>query len=229
MNQFLVLDCETSPMPEGDLIGLMPDFEAARHLRDPAKIQANIEEKRKEWMDEAALKADRGRILVIGSLTANSVGFLEGEEKNILEHAWELIKHHSLSQDTIVGHNIVGFDLPFMVRRSWRSGVRVPEFVVQDLGQYRQPRWVFDTMLAWTFNNKHERIGLDAFAKHLGVGAKNGKGQNFAKLYAETPDKALEYLANDLRLCRDIYLRLHQFDNPRFDICQSKPLTATRN
>lgn len=223
MKSYLCIDIETGPMPEGDMIGLVPDFEAAKNLKDPEKIKANIEEKRKEWMDEAALKADRGQILVIGLLTTDRVQFLEGSEKAVLEAAWENLKKHSLSQDTIVGHNIVGFDLPFMVRRSWRSGVRVPEFVVQDLGQYRQPRWVFDTMLAWTFNNKHERIGLDAFAKHLGVGAKNGKGQNFAKLYAEQPDKALEYLANDLRLCRDIYLHLHQFDNPRFDICQSNP------
>ena len=44
------------------------------------------------------------------------------------------------------------------------------------------------------------RGSLDAIAKHLGVGAKNGNGADFAKLWQKDRAKAVEYLRNDVQL-----------------------------
>ena len=41
---------------------------------------------------------------------------------------------------------------------------------------------------------------LDTIAKHLGVGAKNGSGADFAALWQSDRAKAADYLRNDLQL-----------------------------
>ena len=59
-------DIETCALPEQDLLGMMPEFEAQGNLKDPVKIAANIEQKRADWFDKAALNAETGRVLAIG-------------------------------------------------------------------------------------------------------------------------------------------------------------------
>jgi 3'-5' exonuclease len=209
-DNFLVLDLESGPMPAGDL--RVPEFEAARNLRDPEKIKASIAEKEASWLEDAALDARSGQILLIGMLSNDLLTILEGTEKTMLEQVWVCI--NECGEDVpVVGHNIIGFDLPMMVRRSWRHGVRVPRWVVDDLSKYKAPGWCFDTMLAWSFGNKQERISLDDFAQHLGLPSKDARfgkdyARNFAKNFAADPEQAKAYLANDLALARDVYLKV---------------------
>jgi len=42
-----IFDVETAPLPEKDLMEIMPVFEPAGNLKDPEKIKASIEAKRK--------------------------------------------------------------------------------------------------------------------------------------------------------------------------------------
>ena len=45
---------------------------------------------------------------------------------------------------------------------------------------------------------------LDTIAKHLGVGAKNGSGADFAALWQSDRAKAADYLRNDLQLTAQV-------------------------
>lgn len=193
---YLIIDIETSAKPTDQLN--MPEFEASKVLKDPEKIKVDIENKLKEWIDQCALFADRGRVLVIGVLGSDSKSeMIEGDEKEILINFWTIWSGETCS---IVGHNIKSFDMPFLMRRSWLNGVKVPSGVME--GRYMSRR-VLDTMDAWACGVYNERISLDNLSKAFGLNGKNGHGKEFASKYLSGEDgkkEALEYLKNDLKL-----------------------------
>jgi uncharacterized protein YprB with RNaseH-like and TPR domain len=97
----------------------------------------------------------------------------------------------------LAGFNIFQFDLPFLIRRSWKHRVPVP------LGLRRGRYWndeLIDLREVWQVGDRMARGSLDAIAKHLGVGEKNGDGAEFAKLWATDRTRALAYLQNDVGL-----------------------------
>jgi hypothetical protein len=55
-------------------------------------------------------------------------------------------------------------------------------------------------MDVWNLGDYKGRISLDTLSKFLGVGEKNGKGAEFAGLWATDRQKAMKYLMNDLEL-----------------------------
>ncbi len=64
------------------------------------------------------------RILLIA--VSDNCGFLElieGDEKQILERFAEVIRERD--PDVIEGHNLLGFDFPFVLKRAQRAGVRL--------------------------------------------------------------------------------------------------------
>ena len=101
----------------------------------------------------------------------------------------------------LLGFNTQGFDLPFLIRRSWHHGVDVPRVVLSN-GKY-WPDTVVDLMIAWRCGGYKDFISLDNLAKFLGVGAKNGDGELFYLKWNQDRDAAIAYLANDVRLCAD--------------------------
>jgi hypothetical protein len=79
----------------------------------------------------------------------------EQDEKNSLLAFLDYMKRFDVETDEIVGHNIIGFDLPFIFQRCLVHCISATPLV--DLGEYRV-QGVFDTMLAWWF-------GSEAFCK----------------------------------------------------------------
>lgn len=188
----LVLDIETAPLPSDKLA--VPEFKAPANLKDPAKIEAAIAEKRKEWEATLALHAETARVLVVGTMKAGGEWITadrDSGEEAILSWAWSVIK----SNDIIIGHNLRGFDLPLLIRRSYILGVKVPPVME---GRFLARKFV-DTMDAWACGTQ-ERISLANLARVLGVGEKSGSGADFASLYQTDRKAALAYLENDLRL-----------------------------
>ncbi len=112
-----------------------------------------------------------------------------------LEWFWAMYEQHQLQ--SFCGFNIFNFDLPFLIRRSWKLGVKIPTGVRE--GRY-WGRFFIDLMDVWTLGNREQRASLDAVSKHLGLGGKTGNGADFAKLYATDQAAALAYLKNDLEL-----------------------------
>jgi hypothetical protein len=114
-----------------------------------------------EEFRKTACDANLGRILCIGYSEQNEFGAItehgcfgwreetmdfEPDESIILAEFWDFILGFSTSSDLIIGHNIMDFDLPFIVQRSIIKGVRpTVDFY---FGKYRnQP--IFDTMRVW--------------------------------------------------------------------------------
>lgn len=128
MSDILVADIET--IPNMDVADLIPEPKANGVLKDPVKIAADIEKKKAEAVDKMGLDPNFGRICVIGyarridgeiSTSDHRLEEAADEaEREVLSAFWEKAKMCA----RIATFNGAGFDIPFIMRRSWLLGVK---------------------------------------------------------------------------------------------------------
>ena len=206
--QTIVFDVETGPLAESELSALLPPFDPAEvktgNLKDPAKIAEKIAEAeanhRRDFIERAALDLLTGRVIAIGMLDLETDKFFiigHDDEARTLTEFWEASQGEMGRLNSMLGFNIFNFDLPFLIRRSWKHRIAVP------LGLRRGRYWsdqVVDLRDGWQLGDRQAKGSLDSIAKHLGVGAKNGDGKAFAELWQSDRKKAEAYLRNDIDL-----------------------------
>jgi uncharacterized protein YprB with RNaseH-like and TPR domain len=204
----ILFDIETGPLPEKELAAVMPPFDPSEvktgNIKDPEKIAAKIAEAevnhKRNFIENAALDPLTGRVVAIGLLHHSTREFVvigHDDEARTLAEFWSVCRAEIVNGTRLVGFNILQFDLPFLLRRSWKHRVPVP------LGLRRGRYWsdeLSDLRELWQLGDRQARGSLDCIAKHLGVGEKNGDGKEFARLWVEDRTKALGYLRNDLEL-----------------------------
>ncbi len=205
-----IFDAETGALPEVEVASLVPPFDPAEvktgNLKDPEKVAAKIVEAeanhRRDFLNRAALDPLTGRVVAIGLLdTAKGsftvLGDSRDDEATILGRFWDSTKGEMGRINQMIGFNTHLFDLPFLIKRSWKYGLKIPFGI-------RKGRYWGDEMLdlrdAWQLGDRQSRGSLDSIARHLGVGAKNGHGADFAKLWETDRTKAVEYLRKDVEL-----------------------------
>jgi DNA polymerase elongation subunit (family B) len=202
----VIFDIETGPLPESELTAMMPTEWPIGNVKDPDKVKAAVEAKRKAWLEDAALDPLTGRVLAVGMIEDNMFSFIDdNNEAGLLANFWKTISHPSSGIVRIVGFNCNTFDLPFLVRRSWKHNIPIAPGLRE--GRY-WAKEVHDLRESWQLGDRQAAGSLDSIAKHLGVGAKSGSGKDFAALWASDRAKALAYLENDLRLTEKIAQRL---------------------
>lgn len=132
----LFFDIETQANKEA--IKFMPKPEAPSNYKDEAKIAAYIEAKQQEQIERAALDADYGKIIALGykvddqpveAALVTSVGL---REIDVLHLFWGLLAEQ---RGECCGYNIIGFDLPYILRRSFALGAK-PK-ALPDLRKYQ--------------------------------------------------------------------------------------------
>jgi predicted PolB exonuclease-like 3'-5' exonuclease len=206
----LVFDIETGPEQDSVLTLMEPEFSAPSNYRDEAKIAEHIDRQRMEWREKAALDATTGRILAIGTMLDDKQRLLSVDpehgisEQEVIRSFWEQAAPNGRWRH-LVGFNSNRFDIPYLIRRSYKLGIRVPFGAMN--GRYLNPKFI-DLMDFWRLGDFHASISLDRLARHLGVGAKNGNGAEFAALLETDRASALDYLANDIRLTVAVAKRL---------------------
>ena len=114
-----------------------------------------------EEFRKTACDANLGRILCIGYSEQNEFGAItqhgcfgwrettkdfEPDEQIILAEFWQFLRGFDTTRDLIIGHNIMDFDLPFIMQRSIIRDVR--STVDFYFGKYREAP-IFDTMRVW--------------------------------------------------------------------------------
>jgi len=219
--QTIIFDVETGPLAEGELSALLPPFDPAEvktgNLKDPAKIAEKIAEAetnhRRDFFNRAALDPLTGRVVAIGMLYPDTgeVEIVASEDEALcLREFWRACRGEMGRVNQMIGFNTHGFDLPFLIRRSWKHQVDVP------FGVRRGRYWgeeMLDLRELWQLGDRMARGSLDSISKHLGVGAKlaapagNGAspgkiitGADFADLWKGDRKQAEAYLRNDLEL-----------------------------
>ena len=207
-------------------------IEAARlkFTMDKAAVTDQIETARMEswqtFQDRAALSPLTGRVLAIGWWnldTSNTfVAHVDGETEPITENV--LIENFLCMADAVlsdggslIGHNIIGFDFPFLLRRGLKFGIRPPKTIVNALAQYR-PSNLIDTMREWQFGNRAEGfVKLDQLAAFFGTQRKTGDGADFHKKFFgtfEERQEALAYCRNDVVMTAEIAAKMRLIAMP---------------
>lgn len=164
----IVCDIETAGLPNA--ADFLEPVQAAKNLKDPAKIQADIEQRTAERLEKLALDHNVGRIVALGwwtEETGTTVRLCPDEiaEGEALCEFWDESRHR-----TIVGFNLKGFDLRFMVQRS--RYLRVPHPIL-DFSKYSR-KGVTDLFIDLTFGDGTYDQGamkrtLKAFCKRFGI------------------------------------------------------------
>lgn len=205
----------------------------AEHERKLATAEADYAAEKVAYEDKAlekaALSALTGQVLAIGYLNPalESPVCIETQgdrfnENQLLERFWK--RWQKAEGSRWIGFNSNRFDVPFLVQRSIILGVSVPAQVLNLSGGkiYLSPSFI-DLMPVWlcgvygaTF------VSLDKLGTALDCGCKADcttvdpatgevvpvSGKDFAKLLAADPEKAREYLANDLKVTLGVAQRL---------------------
>jgi DNA polymerase elongation subunit (family B) len=132
----------------------------------------------------------------------------EQDEKRALRDFLELLKDFDSDMDELVGHNIIGFDLPFIFQRCLVNNLSVRRFV--NLADFNV-RGVFDTMHRWWLGTRRT-VSLDDLAWALGIESSKTvevEGSKVFDLYqAGKLAEIREYNLKDVRLTRQVYERL---------------------
>ncbi len=132
----------------------------------------------------------------------------EQDEKKTLLAFLDYMKAFDPDTDELVGHNLLGFDLPFIFQRCLVHCISARPLV--DLAEYRV-RGVFDTMHAWWLGAKRF-VSLDDIAWALGIESSKtatAEGSKVFDLYqAGKLAEIREYNLNDVRVTRKVYERM---------------------
>jgi hypothetical protein len=137
----------------------------------------------------------------------DSDGFEQPEKRALLDFL-ALMKDFDCDCDEVVGHNVIGFDLPFIFQRCLVHAIPARPFV--NLSEYNV-RGVFDTMHRWWLGAKRH-VSLDDVAWALGIESSKTADVEGSKVYdlyqAGKLDQIREYNLNDVRVTRKIYERM---------------------
>ena len=211
-------DIETGPLDPEEIERIAPDFEPGEgktgNITDLKKIAEKVEGARSSHFSSlqksAALYAEYSSVLALGWRTQNTTTiYHQGgqSEVQMLTIFWEeALAAHKMGW-LLAGHNIKSFDLPYLVRRSFKHGICVPSELKPERSRF-WPFFFFDTLEEWSMGDNQRRIGLDKLAKHLGLEGKNGSGKGFGALFKKDPAAALSYLKQDLLVTETVAAKL---------------------
>jgi DNA polymerase elongation subunit (family B) len=169
-----------------------------------------------------------GRIVCIGVLVLRddlapeaTIAWYGPNEKSILQQFWSQLA--ILQPSLIITHNGLGFDLPFIMKRSIIHEVR-PSIDVSLARFRRNP--VFDTMAEWSNWDPRSYVKLDVLARALGVDTKSGSGHQVEGMVNRNEwEELARYCLQDVYVTYACYCSM-TFQEPRksIDILSSSKL-----
>jgi len=160
-----------------------------------------------KFAERAALDACRGQLLAIGYLS-DKQRIDDRDEQTMLCQFWHTFNGAAGEARKMIGFNIFGFDLPFIIRRSWVYGLHVPAGVINK-NRYWHDSFV-DLAEVYRLGCHGEFKSLGEMSVAMGIGEKldGVSGADFHKLWAEDRPKAMEYLGRDLELTKKLAERI---------------------
>jgi DNA polymerase elongation subunit (family B) len=186
------------PSEEG---GLFQDFEAAQREREYQRAAFDGTFSRIVCVGLIALKDDLTPI--------NAEAWYGENEKEILTRFWRRMAKDRPRQ--IITFNGLGFDLPFIKKRSVIHQVK-PGMEI-NLARFRTEP-VYDVMAVWANWDNRAWIRLDVLARALGVGSKSGSGGQVAEMWQGGKKKEVaEYCLQDVYVTYGCFCRM-SFEEP---------------
>lgn len=169
----------------------------------------------KEEIDKSGLDGAYGEICCIGWAfddmpAVSSSHYDDTPEKDVLDlfvrKTAAFVEHSNNRHPQIVGHNVLGFDIPFIQKRCAVHGIKLPAWWPQNTGKYS--REVYDTMMRWDSN---KFIGMDKLCAALGLEGKSDvDGSMVAGMFAEGKHEEIaEYCRQDVTKTREVWRKMN--------------------
>jgi 3'-5' exonuclease len=215
----VVLDIETVQSPREEwarIAGCLP-------LVDPSCLEnaedlftaSEAEERRKtedELYEKSSFDGTFSRIVCIGMIILSdalephgAISWYGAGEKELLRQFWAKIAQ--LRPTLLITHNGLGFDLPFIKKRSVIQQVK-PTWDVP-LAKFRAEP-VYDTMAIWSNWEMRGWVKLDVLARALNVEKKTGSGKQVADMWSKGCGKDIaEYCLQDTYVTYACYCRMN--------------------
>lgn len=113
------------------------------------------------------------------------------------------------SQLSVCGHNLAGFDLPFLKARSIILGIKPPPEILKAMSAKPWDSCIADTMLMWS-SDSQKRASMDKLCRAFGIKGKDGFG---GSMVAEewvngSREKVREYCKDDVQRTYAMYKRI---------------------
>lgn len=213
----ITFDIETIPTTNPEVI-----FSFEDRIKPPGNIK--LAETRDKWISENKHFAINKMIAetsfngMYGNIACIAWDDSIDDERGM----WNTKKHHteeqvirsfydyiddSLSQD-FCGHNIVGFDLPFLKHRSMILGIKPPDKLLKAMNAAKWDSCVKDTMLMWS-QDRSNYISKDDLCRAFGIDINDEiDGSMVAETWSVDPDKVIRHCIADVQKTVLIYKRM---------------------
>ena len=219
----LTLDIETLCTTDPDAIAsIRAGIKAPATHKKPETIAAWMAENQESATAEAVAKTSFDALY--GSIACicfqfddgdvHQVNAADGEEKMLRDFYFAVEQTSKVeyvggttSQPLVVcGHNVAGFDLPFLKQRSIILGVKPPPALLKAMNAKPWDGCIADTMTLW---DSKKMVGMDSLCSVLGIPGKGDMdGSQVAEVWKTDPSKVIEYCRGDVNRTRQIYKRL---------------------
>lgn len=217
LENILFLDIETVPEFE-NFNSLDSDYQEL--FAQKTAYQRKEEITAEAFYERAGIWAEFGKIICIsvGYFTFKKgekqfrVTTFHGEEDKILQDFANLINNHfSLPVHLMCGHNAKEFDFPYIIRRMFIHGIKVPNKLnIMGKKPWEVPH--LDTMELWKFGDYKHFTSLKLLTKVLGIPSPKDDidGSEVAKVYYidKDIDRIITYCEKDVVAVAQVILRL---------------------
>ena len=215
----LYLDIETIPSQSADVhAAIAASIEPPGNISKPETIAKWHAETKPGLVTEAiartALDGSVGHICAIGwawddeQVNVQSIQSVEDERNSFANvcGAWISRGPGVFNAVTVIGHNVVNFDIRFLWQRAIILGVTMPEWFPRDPKPWGSD--TFDTMTA--FAGQRGSIGLERLCVALGMPGKGDiDGSKVGGLWAAGEhDKIASYCGEDVKRTRAVHRRM---------------------
>ena len=217
-------DIETLPCSDSSIISDM-----AKTITPPGniKLAASIA----KWHEENGVQALADMVSktsfdgILGRIACISWAFDDEEpqtaanisEFNLLHEFYESLNDRlkveynggsSSISAQFCGHNLAGFDLPFLKARSIILGVKPPSLLWKAMNCKPWDGVILDTMLMWN-SDSQKRVSMDKLCRAFGIAGKcDFDGSMVAETWKTDPQKVIDYCQDDVQRTRQIYKRI---------------------
>jgi predicted PolB exonuclease-like 3'-5' exonuclease len=176
-----------------------------------------LEETAQDKLAKTSFDGAQGQVAVIGfaiddhpAIAIKVADLTPRSEINLLEEFFERIARlyapALMRNPVFIGHNIAGFDLPFIFKRAVILGIKPPAFI--PFGAAPWSDHIYDTMTRWDSRNN---VSLDKLCKALGIAGKTEGlcGADVWPLIKQGQIQAVaDYCIDDVCATRNAYRRM---------------------